>query len=296
MIVKQPYYLGLPMWSNRDWSGSLYPPAANSKNFLRHYCSVFNTVEGNTTFYALPSENTVRSWCEQLRDASSNSLSTAPADFQFSFKLPKDVTHGGRLNTGDTLTQFFHRLAPLEQAQGPFMIQLPASFGEPQLNDLAAFIQTLPAGLSFAVEVRHRVFFQKGDAEKRLNALLINNNIDRVCFDSRPLFSRPAVSAVDRDAQTKKPRLPVHAIATAQQPMVRFIGTADAHYNEQYFKPWRAKIAQWVSEGRKPFVFVHTPSNQHAPQHALAIHQQLSALPDWQALSMAAPAEQLGIF
>lgn len=288
-MVKQPYRLGLPMWSNRDWNGSLYPPGANSQNFLKCYSAVFNSVEGNTTFYALPAKTTVDSWCQQLQQGS-----TQP--FQFSFKLPKAVTHNGRLNYGDGLTQFFHRLAPLEQSQGPFMIQLPATFGEPQLDDLAALVKCLPKELSFAVEVRHLAFFQKGDAEKRLNALLINNNIDRVCFDSRPLFSRPAISAADRDAQTKKPRLPVHAIATGQQPMVRFIGTADAEYNLQYFKPWQAKIAQWVAEGRKPFVFIHTPSNQQAPQHALTLHQQLSVLPGWQPLPMTAQAEQLGIF
>lgn len=284
-MVKQPYRLGLPMWSNRDWNGSLYPSGANSQNFLQHYSSVFNSVEGNTTFYALPSENTVCSWREQLQSG-----------FQFSFKLPKAVTHHGRLDTGDSLTQFFHRLAPLEEAQGPFMIQLPATFGERQLDDLTAFIQSLPEGLSFAVEVRHPVFFQKGDAEKRLNNLLMVAGIDRVCFDSRPLFSRQASTDVDRDAQSKKPRLPVHAIATGRQPMVRFIGTADAGYNQQYFKPWQAKIAQCLEEGRKPLVFVHTPSNQQAPEHALAIHQQLSSLPGWQALTMTAPAEQLGIF
>lgn len=289
----QPYHLGLPMWSNRDWNGSLYPPGANSQNFLKHYSSVFNTVEGNTTFYALPSENTVRSWCEQLHGVAQPN---PQADFQFCFKLPKAVTHQGRLETGQPLTQFFDRLAPLENAQGPFMIQLPASFAEPQLNDLAVLIKALPKGLSFAVEVRHPVFFQKGDAEKRLNGLLMTAGIDRVCFDSRPLFSRQAITDADRDAQNKKPRLPVHAIATAQYPVVRFIGTADGNYNQQYFKPWQAKITQWISEGRKPFVFIHTPNNQQAPEHALAVHQQLSALPGWQPLSMTPPAEQLGIF
>ena len=273
------------MWSNRDWNGSLYPSGSGSKTFLKHYSAVFNTVEGNTTFYALPSEDTVSSWCEQLQPG-----------FQFSFKLPKTITHEGRLQADKALVEFFDRLSPLGEAQGPFMIQLPAAFNEPQLDDLAVLLKQLPQGLSFAVEVRHPVFFEKGEAEKRLNGLLMSAAVDRVCFDSRPLFSRQANCEADRDAQKKKPRLPVHAIATGQHPMVRFIGTADADYNEQYFQPWINKISQWVKEGRRPFVFIHTPSNQQAPEHALLVHQQLQSLPGWQALSMSKPAEQLGIF
>jgi len=50
------YFLGCPIWSNKDWVGELFAPDAKQKDFLQQYASVFNTVEGNTTFYGLPTE------------------------------------------------------------------------------------------------------------------------------------------------------------------------------------------------------------------------------------------------
>lgn len=46
-------------------------------------------------------------------------------------------------------------------------------------------------------------------------------------MDSRPLFALPPSNAAIIDAHKKKPRVPVHAIATANNPVVRFIGQPD---------------------------------------------------------------------
>jgi uncharacterized protein YecE (DUF72 family) len=58
MTLKR-YYLGSPFWSNRDWIGSFFTPSAKPKDFLSQYSSVFNSVEGNNTFYGLPKAATV---------------------------------------------------------------------------------------------------------------------------------------------------------------------------------------------------------------------------------------------
>lgn len=276
------YHLGLPMWSNRDWIGSLFPKGANSKNFLQYYSSVFNTVEGNTTFYALPSAATVDSWRQQARPG-----------FRFCFKLPRKITHENYLRyCGVELSEFLQRLQPLGEFMGPFMIQLPDSFEPRQLGDLQRFITELPTEYQFAVEVRHRDFFNRGDEEKRLNQLLHQAGIDRVCFDSRALFSRPAVSDAEKNAQKKKPRLPVHAMATATQPLIRFIGGADFQHNEQYLLAWVKKISEWQQQGIHPIVFIHTPNNLLAPQQAGRFHWLLKALAGWQPLSMVMGDEQ----
>ena len=47
-------YLGCPLWANPHWRGSLYPQGTSSSDFLAHYAAVFNSVEGNTSFYADP--------------------------------------------------------------------------------------------------------------------------------------------------------------------------------------------------------------------------------------------------
>ena len=53
------YYLGCPMWANERWKGNLFPNQSRSADFLAHYSRYFNSVEGNTTFYADPTPATV---------------------------------------------------------------------------------------------------------------------------------------------------------------------------------------------------------------------------------------------
>ena len=271
------YHLGLPMWSNRQWIGSLFPKGANSKTFLQHYSSVFNTVEGNTTFYALPGEDTVASWKQQCQPG-----------FRFCFKLPRTVTHDRALRHCQAeLTEFFTRLEPLADYLGAFMIQLPERFEPGQLQDLQRFLDQLPGDYQFSVEVRHRDFFSRGESEQMLNRLLRDLQVDRVCLDSRALFSRSASCEQELNAQRKKPRLPVHAIATGTQPIVRFIGCADLSHNRQYLLPWVHKLGQWLQQGIKPTVFIHTPDNVESPEQAALFHQLLSELPGWRPLAKA---------
>ena len=61
------YFLGCPIWGNKEWVGELFAPDVVQKDFLRQYASVFNTVEGNTTFYGLPSEKAALRWLIRRR-------------------------------------------------------------------------------------------------------------------------------------------------------------------------------------------------------------------------------------
>jgi uncharacterized protein YecE (DUF72 family) len=80
------YYLGTPGWATKAWVGRLYPTATRSSEFLERYARVFNTVEGNTTFYALPAPEVVKRWDDQT-----------PPHFRFCFKFPKPITHDKQL-------------------------------------------------------------------------------------------------------------------------------------------------------------------------------------------------------
>ncbi|MEE8059831.1 MAG: DUF72 domain-containing protein, partial [Pseudomonadales bacterium] len=235
----------------------------------------------------LPSVDTVASWKEQ-----------AQVGFRFCFKLPRKVTHENYLRyCGVELSAFFKCLEPLADHLGTFMIQLPDSFKPKQLKDLQRFLTELPEDYQFSVEVRHLDFFNCGDEEQALNCLLHANHVDRVCFDSRALFSRPATNEQEQDAHRKKPRLPVHAIATGEQPIVRFIGCADFHHNQPYLLAWVKKLTEWQQQGLRPTVFIHTPDNIAAPEQAAMFHQLLVGIPGWQPLAKTIKGEsQLTIF
>lgn len=175
---------------------------------LAHYARVFNTVEGNTTFYASPTPDTVQRWADAV-----------PAHFRFSFKFPKEISHQSNLVSVDKqVTDFIRLLTPLHDKLGLLKLQLPARFGPSGLPRLAEFFNRLPTAFRYALEVRHPDFFAKGEAERSLNRMLMEKGINRIMLDSRPLFSVPATTAAMIDAQGKKPRLPVHLLATASAP------------------------------------------------------------------------------
>jgi uncharacterized protein YecE (DUF72 family) len=101
-------------------------------------------------------------------------------------------------------------------------------------------------------------------------------------MDTRALFSEPASTPAIVDAQQKKPRLPVHAIATGDSPILRFVGCSQLESNRDFYQPWLTKLNQWLSEGKSPYVFFHTADNFDAPFLArqfiadLEIHHQVS--------------------
>ena len=281
------YHLGLPIWNHSQWRGCVYDDNTSGKDHLRSYASIFGTVEGNTTFYATPPAKTVASWREQVGP-----------EFQFCFKLPKAITHEQQLfDVNQLLTDFISRLEPLGENLGPFMIQLPAQFSPKQLDDLEAFIKILPQDFKYSVEVRHPGFFNREDEEKALNQLLHSHQLERVCFDSRALFSRQAINKVEQDAQKKKPNLPVHAISTSQHPVVRFIGNSDQEQSKVHWQPWIKKLAKWVKEGKKPYVFIHAPDNAFVPELAQLLDAGLeNQLPGWKPIKLLDNKTQLAIF
>ncbi|EAQ7295037.1 DUF72 domain-containing protein [Salmonella enterica] len=187
-------------------------------------------------------------------------------DFRFCFKFPATISHQAALRHCDDLVQaFFTRLAPLETRIGQYWLQLPAAFGPRDLPALWQFLDALPATFTYGVEVRHRCFFDKGEDEQQLNRGLHARGVNRVILDSRPVHAAHPHSEAVRDAQRKKPKVPVHAVVTASHPMVRFIGSDNMAQNREFFAAWLQKLPQW-RQTTTPFLFLHTPDIAQAPE------------------------------
>ena len=241
-------FLGLPQWSHPAWPGHLLGVCAKPAEHLAHYARVFNTVEGNTTFYALPKLEIVQRWRDMTGD-----------DFRFCFKFPATISHQAALRHCDELSsEFFARLAPLASRIGQYWLQLPATFGPRDLPALWHFLDGLPKDFTYGVEVRHPEFFAKGEEEQTLNRGLHQRGVNRVILDSRPVHAARPHSEAIRDAQRKKPKVPVHAVLTATNPLIRFIGSDDMTQNRELFQVWLQKLAQW-HQTTTPYLFLHTP-------------------------------------
>ncbi|MDX1757039.1 MAG: DUF72 domain-containing protein [Marinobacter sp.] len=281
--MSRPYFIGCPQWQDPKWNGVL-PPGESP---LARYSQVFNCVEGNTTFYATPSQEQCRQWRSQV-----------PDDFRFLFKFPRPISHDRLLaGVGPQVRDFLEVLAPLEDVMGPLLLQLPAAFGPEHLPRLWRFIDALPEPLTCTVEVRHPAFFGKGEAEKHLNRGLRGRKVARVCFDGRALFAAAPVDVATRDAQRKKPRVPVHLLPVDAPPVVRYIGHPDLETNRRFLVPWVERVAQWLATSQRPFMFMHMPDNGDALALARLWSDLLGErMPEVEGLELDDKQCQMGLF
>lgn len=266
----KPLYLGLPQWQHPQWKKLGIVTLAD-------YARYFNCVEGNTTLYALPKPEIVLRWRDMTDD-----------DFRFCFKFPSTISHKAALRGCDDLTEeFFRTLDPLARRIGQYWLQLPSAFGPDELPALWAFLDKLPQAFQYGVEVRHPAFFAKGEAEQAFNRGLHQRGVNRVILDSRPVHASTSSLAAVIDAQRKKPKVPPHAVMTASNPMIRFIGGEDPAANLPFFAAWLAKLPAWCQQGQ-PWLFIHTPDIGEALTliqflwpHLQQAMPEIGPAPDW---------------
>ncbi len=262
-------HVGCAQWTHKAWSGRVVGPGQEN---LEAYAGWCNAVEGNTTFYATPARDTVAGWARQT-----------PADFRFVLKLPRVVTHDNRLAGGDdALRLFLVAIEPLGPRTHALWIQLPGSFGPADLPTLKSFLHRLPVAYRYAVEVRHPAFAQD---PRELDRVLTAAGAELVPFDTSVMFAGPPTSDAEREAWSKKPRVPVRPVAFTDRPIVRYLGRDDPATTVQGWQRWLPVVAGWLREGRTPTVFVHTPDNADAPALARRFHTEVAALvPDLEPL------------
>ena len=252
------------MWAHPPWQGRFLPHPLAPGERLRAYASWCNAVEGNTTFYATPSRGTVQSWAEQ----------TAP-DFRFVLKLPKSITHERRLvGFDDELRTFLSAMEPLGSRAHALWVQLPGSFGPADLGTLAGFLRRLPTMHRYAVEVRHRAFFEDAGCAQSLERVLDAAKAEWVPFDTTMFFQKRPGSDAERDAWTKKPRVPRRSEALTDRPIVRYLGRDDTTETVEGWQFWVERVTDWLREGRSPTVFIHTPDNADALTLARRFHEE----------------------
>jgi uncharacterized protein YecE (DUF72 family) len=288
--VSLPIYLGCPVWACGDWGGQVYPEKSPRSAWLQWYSRTFNTVEGNSTFYALPSLESTQRWVEQTADG-----------FRFAFKFPRLISHELELAQADEPTSaFLHRLEPLAQADrlGPTFLQLGPRFGPDRFDWLRRYLMRLSRESKWAVEVRHHGWYDAGTNEHRLNDLLAELEIDKVLFDSRPLFDSAAEDETEAASRLRKPKTPVRQTVTGRHPMLRIVGRNRAELADHFFDQWAPIVARWIGDGLVPYIFTHAPSDSCAPalarRFADRLQQQLPEA-DFRIPKPPAPARQLSL-
>ena len=104
------------------------------------------------------------------------------------------------------------------------------------------------------------------------------------------------------DARERKPDVPMHPLRSGGLAMVRYIGHPEPAENDAYLDEWAARIARWLAEGTRVYLFMHCPDEARSPALCRAIQaclEQLGAVPPlpWgRDEPPPAPPEQLRLF
>jgi uncharacterized protein YecE (DUF72 family) len=140
---------------------------------LARYATRFDAVEINSSFYRPHRPATYRRWADSVA-----------ADFRFSVKIPKLISHERRLHDcGDALAGFLADVEALGEKLGVLLLQLPPSlaFDARQAVTFFEAYQAL-AREPLVVEPRHASWFC-AQAER----LLVAHRVARVAADPAPV-------------------------------------------------------------------------------------------------------------
>ncbi len=243
--------VGTSGYSYEDWRNVFYPPYLPKGKFLEFYARFFNTVEINSTYYAIPSQQTML-----------NITQKTPSDFAFIVKTNKETTHG-RTNNKEAVEKLVRALAPMIEAGKfhGFLAQFPYSFKNTEENR-RYLLQTrkLVAEFPLFVEFRHRSW-----AIPPVYEFLRANAIGYVNVDEPRL---PGL-------------LPAQSIATTEVGYVRFHGRNkqnwwegdntsryDYEYSQQELESWLANITNIVQRTYRTYIFFNNHPRGQAIKNA----------------------------
>lgn len=139
--------IGTAGWSIPKQAASCFPGPGSH---LHRYGMVLNCCEINSTFYRPHKPETWTRWA-----------SSVPEDFKFSIKLPRAITHEGKLECDrERLMAFLGQVGYLGDKLGPLLMQLPPSLEFDELH-VAKFVSMLRGefGGEIVCEPRHANWF-----------------------------------------------------------------------------------------------------------------------------------------
>jgi len=236
-------HIGTSGYTYPHWQDNVfYPKGLPQNKYLEFYCTKFNSVELNVTFYRLPSIKAFEGWNRKT-----------PKDFNFVVKGNRYITHIKRLrDTGGALKNFSENLTPLREKTSCILWQLAPSF-KADIERLKDFIRDMAKAkiigpFRHVFEFRHESWF-KEDTYK----ILRDNNL---CLCIADLLNTPQVE-----------------IFTSDFIYMRFHGSKakySSNYSDRDLKALALKTKKWLRSQKKAFyAFFNNDAYGYAPKNAL---------------------------
>jgi uncharacterized protein YecE (DUF72 family) len=143
--------IGCSGFHYKEWKEVFYPKSIPQTKWFEYYCSHFNTIELNVTFYRFPRPEALLKWYER-----------SPADFKFSVKAPRLITHYKTFNESEGMLGDFYASVyeGLNDKLGCILFQLPSRvvYSDTMLQKI---IETLNPSFDNVVEFRDASWWNK---------------------------------------------------------------------------------------------------------------------------------------
>ena len=193
--------IGTCSWADDALVRHWYPPKLPARERLPYYAERFSTVEVDSTFYRVPTEEMVRGWAERtpsgfvIHVKAFGLMTRHPVRLE---QLPPDlrdgmpVDHRGRVDRPPrelravVFREFRHALEPLREAGklGGILFQLPPYVvPKPASYDYLEWAQAQLGGDDMLVEFRHRAWYEE-DVRADVLAWLEQRRMSYVTVDA----------------------------------------------------------------------------------------------------------------
>lgn len=247
---KPEIVIGCQGWNYDDWTTKaggesvFYPRGTKANEMLKLYAEIYDSIEVDSTFYAIPAALSVEGWYKKTPEA-----------FTFSLKLPQEITHMHALReTAFAITdEFCERVRELKEKLGVVLIQLPPQFEANKNNAkaLREFLGWLPKDVRFAVEFRERSWMIEWTFEE------LEKNNAALCLTEGNWIPRELFF----DAITKLKN---------KFAYVRFMGERDLTAFDKIYRHEDAKLEMWKKQLEKlaandVFIYFSNFFEGHAP-------------------------------
>lgn len=241
-MTTAPSRVGTAGWAIPSAHAARFP---GSGTHLERYAARLDAVEINSSFYRPHRCSTYERWAASV-----------PADFRFSVKAPKAITHVSRLvDCADLIGRFVDEVQGLGGKLGAVLVQLPPSlaFCEAQLPALERLRDGL--GTPIQCEPRHRSWFAP-----QVDAALAAMGIGRVAADP------PPVSGADRPAGAG----PLAYFRLHGAPRIYW-----SRYGSADLAAWCAAVQAETAQGRESWVILDNTAAGFALDNALEMRTLL---------------------
>ena len=246
--------IGTSGFSYADWKGVFYPADLSADQMLNYYCTHFNTLELNVTYYRIPAISSFKKFSRQT-----------PDDFHFIIKTNQETTHRRKENAAaiKLLLESVQPVSDSGKLHG-FLAQFPYSFRNNEQNR-RYIVETrkLIGKQPLFVEFRHESW-----AKAAIPPFLQANDVGYVNVDE------PALQGL----------LPAQDVVCGNTGYIRFHGR-NAHkwwdgkgserYDYQYrsgeLEEWLIHISSILKKAFKTYIFF----NNHPGGKAVKNAQQL---------------------